>query len=195
MQAKHRPLRILGLPGSLRSGSYNRRLLELAQSVAPPTIDLPIYGDMGSIPLFNEDLEGEMHAPPEAVARLRTAIAAADAVLIATPEYNQSMPGVLKNAIDWLSRPAPSSAFSGKPVALCGITTGEWGTRLSQAALRQTLFATGARLVPLHLYFRKAGSSFAAPGGDGQEQDLRAQLRTFLGAMSRELNASNDLAA
>lgn len=188
MDAQASPLNILGLPGSLRSGSYNRRLLELAQSVAPPEIRISIYGDMASIPLFNEDLEGKSHAPPEPVARLRSAVEYSDAVLIATPEYNQSMPGVLKNAVDWLSRPAPSSAFAGKPVALCGITTGEWGTRLSQAALRQTLFATGAQLVPLHLYLRKAETLFRS-GGDAAGE-VRASMRDYLEALADALRPS-----
>lgn len=152
---------VLCLAGSLRQRSFNRRLLEIACEVAPPGLDLVVSELVGSVPLFNEDLEGPNGEPPRAVQALRVEIAGADAILIATPEYNQSMPGVVKNLVDWLSRPAPHSAFEGKAVALCGITTGEWGTRLSQAALRQTLFAAGARLLPLHLYLRKAEQIFA----------------------------------
>lgn len=176
---------ILCLPGSLRQNSYNRRLLEVASEMAPPGLDLVISELVGSVPLFNEDFEGPNGEPPAAVQALRAEIAHADAILIATPEYNQSMPGVLKNLIDWLSRPAPRSAFAGKAVALCGITTGEWGTRLSQAALRQTLFVTGAALLPLHLYLRKADQVFAHEAD--HDQALASSLAEFLEGLGREL--------
>lgn len=173
-------IRILGIPGSLRTGSFNRRLLECARENAPPNVTLEVYTALHEVPLFNEDLEGPDFAPPAGVARLREAIGRADAVLIATPEYNQSMPGVLKNAIDWLSRP-PGSAFDGLAVALVGITVGEWGTRLSQAALRQTLYACGAELIQVpHVYLRRAAAiwdeekGFEASVSDALSAQLRA---------------------
>lgn len=175
------PIDILGIPGSLRRDSWNRRLLLAACERAPADVRLTVYEDLGAVPLFNEDLEGPDHGCPEGVARLRRAVEQADAVLISTPEYNQSMPGVLKNAIDWLSRP-PRSSFAGKPVALMGATTGEWGTRLSQAALRQTLFACGADLLQVpHLYLRKAGSLFSA--GDVLGEETSAAIAALLEAI------------
>jgi chromate reductase, NAD(P)H dehydrogenase (quinone) len=185
MERDDTALHVVGLCGSLRRGSFNRRLLELAREVAPNSIELVISPELGSVPLFNEDLEGPDHVPPPPVRVLRQSIADADAILIATPEYNQSMPGVVKNAIDWLSRPAPDSAFEGKLVALCGITTGEWGTRLSQAALRQTLFATGARLVPLHLYLRRAEQAW--PTAHSPDIVVTDQVRDFMGALAIEV--------
>jgi chromate reductase len=178
-------LKVLGIPGSLRSGSFNRRLLELARDLAPAILNIEIYNDLGSVMPLNEDLEGHDYNPPLPVLKLRRAVESADAILLATPEYNQSMPGVLKNAIDWLSRPAPASAFLNKPVALCGITPGGWGTRLSQAALRQTLFAAEARLVPLHLYLRSAESLLPEVGGAAAS--LTEELREFLEGLAREL--------
>lgn len=176
---------VLGLAGSLRKDSFNRRLLEIARQVAPSSLDVGISDRLGNIPLFNEDLEGPNGEPPAAVQALRAEVSTADAILIATPEYNQSMPGVVKNIVDWLSRPAPDSAFNGKPVALCGITTGEWGTRLSQAALRQALFAAGARLLPLHLYLRKADQLFC--DDDQYDEALAAQLTEFMDGVAREV--------
>ena len=180
----HYQVRILGIPGSLRAESFNKRLLEAAAEAAPAAVRLDVYDGLASIPLFNEDLEGEDHPGAPAVKRLRQAIEAADAVLISTPEYNQSMPGVLKNAIDWVSRP-PRSSFDGKPVALAGITVGQWGTRLSQAALRQTLFACGADLIQVpHLYLRAADALFATGSLD---VEATAQLTALLSAIAGEL--------
>lgn len=180
---------ILGICGSLRRGSFNRRLLELAGEVAPESLSLSVHEDFCSLPLFNEDLEQADGSPPPAIEQLREAMDKADAILIATPEYNQSMPGVLKNAIDWLSRSAPKSAFANKPVALCGVTVGSWGTRLSQAALRQTLFAAGARLVPLHLYVKGAGTLF--PPESAPEEALRSEMRDFMTDLERELQPAD----
>jgi chromate reductase, NAD(P)H dehydrogenase (quinone) len=155
-------LEVLGVPGSLRRNSFNRYLLNAAAARAPQGMSISVYGDLGAVPVFNEDLET---APgPEAVLRLRTAVARADALLIATPEYNQSLPGVVKNFIDWLSRSEPD-VLAGKPVAIFGATQGSWGTRLAQAAARQTLAACGALVMPLpHLYVAKAADKFDSMG-------------------------------
>ncbi len=134
---------VLALPGSIRRGSYNRLLAAAAVELAPPDMTVRVHADLSSIPLFSEDLERE--DLPVAVLRLRDDVASASGLLIATPEYNQSIPGVLKNAIDWLSR---TDVLVGKPVAIIGATTGRWGTRLAQAALRQVLFATGSLVLP-----------------------------------------------
>jgi chromate reductase len=126
---------ILGFAGSLRKGSYNKSLLRAALEMVPAGVELEIF-DLEGIPLFNQDLETQ---PPEKVKEFKAKIRAADAVLIATPEYNYSMPGVLKNAIDNASRPYGDNAFNGKPVAIMGASIGMLGTARSQYHLRQSL--------------------------------------------------------
>jgi chromate reductase len=126
---------ILSFAGSLRKGSYNKSLLRAALEMVPAGVELEIF-DLEGIPLFNQDLETQ---PPEKVKEFKAKIRAADAVLIATPEYNYSMPGVLKNAIDNASRPYGDNAFNGKPVAIMGASIGMLGTARAQYHLRQSL--------------------------------------------------------
>jgi chromate reductase, NAD(P)H dehydrogenase (quinone) len=126
-------VRILGIPGSLRKASFNRAALRAAQELVPPDATLEILGLEG-IPPFSEDDEG---TPPASVVGLKARIREADAILIATPEYNYSVPGVLKNAIDWASRPYGDSAWDGKPVAIMGASIGATGTARAQYHLRQ----------------------------------------------------------
>ena len=128
------PITILGIAGSLRKASYNRAALRAAQQLAPESARIEIF-ELDGIPPFNQDEEGN---PPAKVTALKAAIRAADAVLIVTPEYNYSVPGVLKNAIDWASRPYGDSAWDGKPVALMGASGGVLGTARAQYHLRQT---------------------------------------------------------
>ena len=128
-------LKILGFAGSLRKGSYNRMLMKTAQLLLPPNTSLEIFA-LDDIPPFNADLETNM---PEVVLEFKQKIRAADAILIVTPEYNYSVPGVLKNAIDWTSRPYPDNSFQGKPVALMSASTGMLGGARAQYHLRQTL--------------------------------------------------------
>jgi chromate reductase len=128
------PIRILGFAGSLRKSSYNKALLRAAVQLAPKSAILDTF-DLEGIPPFNQDLETQ---PPQKVKDFKAKIRAADAILIVTPEYNYSMPGVLKNAIDWASRPYPDNAFDGKPVAIMGASTGMLGTARAQYHLRQT---------------------------------------------------------
>ena len=147
--------RILGLAGSLRQESHNKALLVAAAKLAPPGVRVEIYEDLARVPLFSEDVEAE--GVPDGVRRLARAVAACDGLLLATPEYNQSIPGVLKNAIDWLSRPSVATPLDGMPAATMGITSGQWGTRYAQAALRHVLLATGALVLPASgAYFRDA---------------------------------------
>jgi chromate reductase len=127
-------IRILGFAGSLRSGSYNRALLRAAAELIPQKASLEIF-DLEGIPPFNQDLENTM---PEKVREFKSKIRAADAVLIVTPEYNYSVPGVLKNAIDWASRPYGDSVWPGKPVALMSASTGMLGGSRAQYHLRQS---------------------------------------------------------
>jgi chromate reductase len=128
------PLTFLGIAGSLRRGSYNRAALRAAAQLLPPDVTLKTF-DIGTLPLYNQDQE---NTPPPAVIELKRAIRAADAIVFASPEYNYSIPGVLKNAIDWASRPYGDSAWEGKPVALLGASVGAFGAIRAQYHLRQT---------------------------------------------------------
>jgi chromate reductase, NAD(P)H dehydrogenase (quinone) len=128
-------MKLLGISGSLRKASFNSSLLRVAQSLAPVGVEVEI-ADISGIPLFNEDVQAASGYPPE-VQRLREAIRAADALLFATPEYNYSMTGVLKNAIDWASRP-PNQPFAGKPAGIIGASMAATGTARAQYHLRQT---------------------------------------------------------
>ncbi|HEX7111755.1 MAG TPA: NAD(P)H-dependent oxidoreductase [Mizugakiibacter sp.] len=177
-------LRVLALPGSLRRASYNRALLAAAAALAPAGMTIEL-ADAPALPLFDEDLEQATQGGPDAVRQLRARVAAADGLLIATPEYNQSLPGVLKNAIDWLSRPWPDEVLAGKPVAVIGASSGRWGTRLAQAALRQVLYATEARVLPApNLYVREAEHLFDA-GGRLQDAATFESLAAVLSAFAR----------
>lgn len=134
-----KPIHVIAISGSPRRGSYNTALLHAAAALLPPGMTLEIV-DLSPLPLFNPDNEKPL---PEAVAALRSKLAAADAVLIATPEYNSSIPAVLKNAIDWVSR-SPQPPLQGKPVAILGASTGNFGTLRAQLHLRQVLTHIGA---------------------------------------------------
>ena len=150
--------RVLAIPGSLRQESYNRSLVAAAASLTPPDMSFIVYESLDTIPVFNEDLE---NPPPPGVARLREAVASSDGLLIATPEYNQSMPGVVKNVIDWLSRTDGPEGLSGKPVAVTGVTSGPWGTRLAQTQVRQVLTSTQALVLSQPtLFLRDATTLF-----------------------------------
>ncbi len=174
-----RAFRILGIPGSLRRFSWNRGLLVAAREGAPSGIEIHI-ADLSPIPLFNEDVEAA-GAPP-AVEAFRQEIRAADALLIAVPEYNYSMPGVLKNAIDWAARPSRESALRRKPAALMG-AGGASGTVRSQLALRQVFVFTETYVLPKpELYVRNAAASFDAEGRL-TDAHVRDQLPPLLAAL------------
>ena len=134
-------MRLLGIAGSLREGSYNRGLLRAAAELAPDGVEL-IEHDISGLPFYDGDLEAA--GDPESVTALKEAIRDADVLVIATPEYNRGLPGVLKNAIDWASRPALASPLAGKPVAIMGATTGFAGTARAQQQLRDALEFPGA---------------------------------------------------
>jgi chromate reductase, NAD(P)H dehydrogenase (quinone) len=153
--------RVLCLAGSLRRESWNRRLLAAAVRSDPKGLELILFDGLAAVPMFNEDAE-KLEAA--SVHRLRSAVAMADGVLVATPEYNHSFPGVLKNAIDWLSR-GSTSVLIDKPVAIIGASAGRWGTRLAQAALRQVFTATEAQVMPAPtLFVAHAGECFDIDG-------------------------------
>ena len=133
-------IRIAGIPGSLREGSLNKGLLRSTVELAPAGMEIQIYTRLGDIPPYNDDVFQK--GDPEPVADLKAFIRGADAILISTPEYNYGVPGVLKNAIDWASRPAGKSALNRKPAAIMGCSPGLGGTIRAQHALRQTFVFT-----------------------------------------------------
>lgn len=157
--------RILGLSGSLRRDSYNRRLLAAAARELPATATLDVFDEVADIPPYSED-----HAVTEAVAALREAVGAADGVLIATPEYNASVPGQLKNALDWVSRPFPSNSLRDKPVAVIGASTGLFGAVWAQAELRKILKTIGAHVSDRELAVGQANDAFGTDGGLAQRE-------------------------
>jgi len=136
--------KIVGISGSLRERSYNTALLRAAAELAPPDVEIETF-DLSAIPLYNDDVEAA--GDPEPVAQLRSAVAEADALLFATPEYNRGTSGVLKNAIDWLSRPALASVLRWKPVGIMGASSGRGGTRKAQQQVRDALLFPGAVVV------------------------------------------------
>jgi len=142
-------MRVLGISGSLRRDSHNNALLRAAAERLPAGAELIAYDRLAEIPPYDEDVE--VRSVPEPVSDLREAIRDADAVLIATPEYNHSIPGQLKNALDWVSRPAGKSALNGKPAATIGASTGMFGAVWAQAELRKVLGALGGRVLEAEL--------------------------------------------
>lgn len=184
--SEERTINILGISGSLRAGSYNTALLRAAAELLPAGMKLEIT-DLAGLPLFNQDEENPF---PAAVADLRARIAAADALLIATPEYNSSISGVLKNAIDWASR-APNMPLARKPVALMGASTGVFGTARAQLGLRQVLTHLGALVLPKpEVMVMRAAEAFDAEGRLVNEttREFLGQLLTALGDWTRLVN-------
>ena len=172
-------MRVLGISGSLRRGSHNTHLLRVAAQVVPPPHELEIFDGLKDVPPYDEDDDAE--SVPAAAQRLRKAIAGADAILIATPEYNSSLPGQLKNAIDWASRPFPDNALRNKPVAVIGTSTGMFGAVWAQAEVRKVLGATGARVVDVELPIPRAEQAFAG------DRLADAELHESLGRIVDEL--------
>ena len=138
-------MRVLGISGSLRDASYNTQLLRAAGRLFPNDVEFAVWDGLKAVPPYDED--DDRDPAPEGAQRFRDAVAGADAVLFATPEYNSSVPGQLKNAIDWASRPLAMNVLRNKPVAVIGASTGMFGAIWAQAELRKVLAATGARVV------------------------------------------------
>jgi chromate reductase, NAD(P)H dehydrogenase (quinone) len=153
-------MRILAVSGSLRAGSYNTALARAAAELAPAGVEVELYEGLGSLPHYDADVDGE--ETPAAVEDLRRRIAAADALLVVTPEYNGSVPGVLKNAIDWASRPREGAALQGKTVAIAGATTGNYGAIWAQQDLRKVLGIAGARVTAGEVPVARAQHAFDA---------------------------------
>ena len=173
------PMTILGIAGSLRKSSFNRAALRVAQNLVPEGVTLEVF-DLGGIPPFNQD---EEQNPPDSVVQLKKRIRAADAILIVTPEYNYSIPGVLKNAIDWASRPYGDSAWEGKPVGLMGASVGAMGTSRAQYHLRQVfVFLNMYPLNRPEVMITNAGQRFDEQG-NLTDQDTKAHIRNLLTAL------------
>jgi chromate reductase, NAD(P)H dehydrogenase (quinone) len=173
-------MRVLGISGSLRGDSHNTRLLRAAALTLPPGAELELFDGLDAVPPYSED--ADIEPAPEAVDYLRDQIAAADALLIATPEYNASIPGALKNAIDWASRPFPDNVLRGKPVAVMGASTGLFGAVWAQAELRKVLRHTGADVLDAELPVGLADQGFT-PHGELADPELRLRLADLLEAL------------
>jgi len=171
-------MRILGISGSLRRDSYNTGLLRTAALLAP--VDVELWDGLKAIPPYDADDEAD---PAPAVVELRSALAGADAVLFATPEYNHSVPGHLKNALDWASRPLATNPIRNKPAAVVGASTGAFGAVWAQAELRKVLAAIGARVLEDDLPVGLAATRF---GEDGlvADEELRERLRAITGDLA-----------
>jgi chromate reductase len=175
-------MKILGVSGSLRRDSWNRRVLEAAaELVSPHGVDFELFAGLKDVPPYVED--DDLEPAPAAVARLRTAIAGADAILFSTPEYNSSIPGQLKNALDWASRPLATNVLRNKPVAVVGASTGAFGAVWAQAELRQVLAATGARVVEGEVAVGHAPTRFDGHGRLADES-IREELAEVVAVLA-----------
>jgi chromate reductase len=174
-------MRVLGISGSLRRDSYNSMLLRAAAELLPPGAELEVFDGLKEIPAY--DADDDVQPAPAAVQRLRDAIADVDAVLIATPEYNASVPGALKNALDWVSRPLATNPLRGKPAAVVGTSTGMFGAVWAQAELRKVLQTIGARVLDHELPVPEAEERFEPDGrlADDELRELYAEILTALG--------------
>ena len=170
---------VLALSGSLRAKSYNTALLRAAGRLLPPAARLALLEDIAAIPPYVEDLDP---APPTPIAALRKRIAAAGALLIATPEYNGSLPGQFKNALDWASRPYPSNALRGKPAAVVGASTGPFGAVRAQAEARTVLRIAGANVLAADLAVGDAASAFR-PDGRLRDSTHEERLAEIVGEL------------
>ena len=182
-------MRILGLNGSLRRDSYNGALLRIAAEELAP-VELVLFDRLADLPAYNQDAEAG--PTPEPVQHLRAAIARADGVLIATPEYNASIPGALKNTLDWASRPFPANVLRRKPVAIIGASTGPFGAVWAQAELRKVLTTIGALVVEGDLPVARAHELLAH--GD-IPAELRARLAALLGRLVASIQLPTEFAA
>jgi chromate reductase, NAD(P)H dehydrogenase (quinone) len=174
-------MRILGISGSLRSGSHNTALVRAAAELLSPGDELVLWDRLREVPPYDQD--DDVEPAPPAVAALRAAVAEADAVLIATPEYNSSIPGGLKNALDWASRPFATNVFRNKPVVVIGSSHGVFGGVWAQAELRKVLGTMGARVVEAEVAVGRADEKIDADGRVVDEE-VRAQIRDALDVLA-----------
>lgn len=180
-------MRIVALSGSLRAGSHNTLLLQAAAAGAPDGIELELYEGLKEIPPYDAD-DDTPGTQPEPVERLRAALAAADAVLVATPEYNSSIPGALKNALDWVSRPLADSPVRNKPVAVISSSTGMFGGVWAAAETRKVLGALGARTLEETVSVPKAHERLA----DSVDAELLTEIRAVVDALAAAVAARTE---
>jgi chromate reductase len=183
--------RILGISGSLRRDSHNTNLLRAAAETAGPDVDFELYDGLKAIPPYDED--DDVEPRPAAVASLTDAIENADAVIFATPEYNSSIPGQLKNALDWVSRPVATNALRNKPVIVVGASTGAFGAVWAQAELRKVLAALGARVFDIELPVPHAHTRFDETGLTDDE--IRNSLAEAIETLVAEISLREDAKA
>jgi chromate reductase len=185
-------VKILAVSGSLRPDSWNRKVLENAASLFPAGTEFELYDGLKAVPPYDE--RDDVDPAPATVAELRDMVAGADAVLFSTPEYNSSVPGALKNALDWVSRPLATNSIRNKPVAVVGAGTGAFGAVWAQAELRKVLAAMGARVVQDGVGFGHAPTRF---DGSGQlvDDDLREELAEVIEELVTTVRARELLAA
>lgn len=174
------PLRVLGIAGSLREKSFNRALVRAAGEVAPEWVEWRVYDRLGEVPPYDQDEDAD--PPPPAVAHLRESIGRADALLIATPEYNHSIPGVLKNAVDWASRPYGESVLVDRPVAVIGASPSRFGAQWAQEDLRRVLEACGAEGLDVELAVSRADDRIR--DGELVDEEVREELQEITGRLS-----------
>jgi chromate reductase, NAD(P)H dehydrogenase (quinone) len=187
-------VRILTISGSLRAASHNTALLRAAAELAPAGVEVLPYEGLDRLPHYNEDHDTD--DPHGEVQRLRDAIASADLVLISTPEYNGSVPGHLKTAVDWASRPfGQGSALWGKPVAVIGASVTDYGAVWAQDHLRKSLGLAGARVLDVELAVPKAADRFAGPDGELTDPETRERLSGLLEGLVVDRNGSAAAAA
>jgi len=185
-------MKVLGVSGSLRADSHNTAILRGARDLMPTGVELELWEGLRDIPPYDEDTDSEP-APP-AVAAFRAALAGADAVLFSTPEYNSSIPGALKNALDWASRPMATNAFRNKPVAVIGSSAGMFGAVWAQAELRKVLGAMGARVTDVEVAVGHVAEKFN-PDGELTDPTVRQELRDTLQTVLAEVDAGLAAAA
>jgi chromate reductase, NAD(P)H dehydrogenase (quinone) len=183
-------MKVLALSGSLRRDSYSRGLLRAARALAPAGVEIEPYDGWAEVPAFNQDLEGD---PPASVDALRDRIAAADALLFATPEYNGSVPGALKNAVDWASRPRGRAALAGMPAAVIGSSPSPFGATWAQEHLRRALMLSGAVLVDGEVAIGKVNERFT--DGELADGEARAQIGEVLSELVELAATETALAA
>ena len=178
--------RVIGIAGSLRRGSINKSLLRAAKELAPPELQIDIH-DLSDLPFYNQDVEDA--GVPDAVVRLRDAVGSAHGLLLATPEYNHGVPAVMKNAVDWLSRPPRRNVLNGKPLGIVGATPGPGGTARSQSQLRQSfVFTNSPVMLQPEVLVRQAREKFDDAGrltDDPTREVLAAFLRELVGWIDR----------
>jgi chromate reductase, NAD(P)H dehydrogenase (quinone) len=176
-------MKILAISGSLRAGSHNAMLLRAVEELLSPSDSLEVWEGLREVPPYDQD--DDVEPAPLAVAALRAAIESADAVLISTPEYNSSIPGALKNALDWASRPRATAVLQNKPVAVIGASAGMFGGVWAQAELRKVLAATGARVAEVEVAVGRAQDKFDLEGRL-VDDDVRDQLLEALATLAAE---------